>query len=331
MILFAVNDAGPAKYIAYILRKLDSSLYTCIASNISSEVFDEFDINFIRDNQSIDLSLIKLIITGTCLGNGLDKDWVNIGKVNNIKTISIIEHWSLYKKRFELKGKYFFPDLILLNDEIAYREAGAEGIDNKLLKIMGNPVFENITSKNYLDEEKNIWKSDMSISVDQKIVTFISEEYKDDFPKESLEYQGFDEFEVLEDLINVLDENIFLFIKLHPAENKNKYNYLKKYTNVKVVDKTDVKKLIIFSDIFLGMGSMLLLEASLLRANVFSYRPNEIVEFIGNKNNMTVYIQNKNELKNIIQDKNLLKNKITKNNFIGSTSKIIKFIKEYEK
>ncbi len=53
-----------------------------------------------------------------------------------VYTISIIEHWSLYKKRFEIdSGRYIFPNSILVNDDLAKREAIEDGIDERLLRL----------------------------------------------------------------------------------------------------------------------------------------------------------------------------------------------------
>lgn len=331
MILFVVHDAGPAKYFAYIMRSMDTCEYLCIASDISSKVFDEFNIEYIQKDREINLKNINLIITGTCIGSGIDKDWVKIGKDNNIKTVSIIEHWSLYKKRFELDGGYDFPDIILVNDLLAKEEAIKDGIDENLIHIGGNPVFENIFKKEYSLSEIEDWKNELNISECKKIITFVSEEYKKDFSKSSLEYQGFDEFDVLDDIIGILDANDMLLIKLHPAEDITKYEYLNDNQNIIIIEKIDIDKLISFSDTFIGMGSMLLLEASLFRNSVYSYRPNETVKFIGNKNNMTIHIKNKEILKSLLQGKHKGKNKITKNNFIGSTKNIIKLMQEYHR
>ena len=112
MILFVTKDSGPAKYLAYIAKRLDVNEYECFASNVSSEVFSEFGVKFTCEINDLSIKSISLIVTGTCLENGIDKEFIKIGRLNNIKTISIIEHWSLYKKRFELDEEYIFPDMI---------------------------------------------------------------------------------------------------------------------------------------------------------------------------------------------------------------------------
>lgn len=326
MILFVVNDAGPAKYLAYIIKSLNDIAYECISSDISSKVFDEFSVKHSLDDSLININDYHLVITGTCLNDGIDKKWLNIAKQNRVKVISIIEHWSLYKKRFELNKKYFYPDIIYVNDEVAKKEAIEDGIDKKLLKVVGNPVLENIKLDKNSQNIVNSSINKMGIDVNKKIITFVSEEYKKDFPKESSYYQGFDEFEVLDDILEVMPFEYNLIIKLHPSENEDKYDYLKTAKNVIIIKKIDISLLFELSDIIIGMGSMLLIEASLVKNLVYSYRPNEKIEFIGNKNNMTIKLNNKENLKKIFNIKNRVR---TLNNmFKGSTQRIQKLIKE---
>jgi hypothetical protein len=65
MILFVVNDAGPAKYLAYIMSAFDKSQYNCIASNVSAKVLDRFSIEYCIEDDEIALNDISLIITGS--------------------------------------------------------------------------------------------------------------------------------------------------------------------------------------------------------------------------------------------------------------------------
>jgi len=328
MILFVANDAGPARYISYILEKLNPSSYICLASHISSKVFDEFNIKYTKDDTDIDIKDIKLIFTGTSLGWCIDKKWLEIGKKREIRSISIIEHWSLYKKRFEIDAnRYIFPDLILVNDDLAKREAIEDGIDKRLLRVVGNPVLENIVESSYNFKDKIRWKKRLKL-LGSRVITFISEEYKSDFPINSKEYIGFNEFKVIDDILNNLDKKDLLLIKLHPEESRDKYIYLlKRGANIKIIDKTDTQKLITFSDILIGMGSILLLEASLIRGDVYSYRPNERIKFIGNRNGMTIPIKNRAMLKRVLNGK-IKRGKNFKNPFFKTTDKILDILEE---
>lgn len=326
MILFVVNDAGPAKYLSYIVQSLKNEKYKCITSDISKKVFSNISINCLDSIDNFDTKDIDVIVTGTCLNDGIDKEAVRIGKKKGIKTISIIEHWSLYKKRFELNGQYMYPDMIFVNDNQAKEEAVSDGLPGDKLHIVGNPVLENTKKYEYSAADKIKWKGDFGITGKRKIITFISEDFKDDFPESSSEFQGFDEFDVLNDILEVLNDESILIVKLHPAESRNKYDFLSKKSNVFIVGDTNINKLIEFSDILIGMGSMLLMEASIIKNTVYSYRPNEKIEFIGNKNGMVNKIHNKMELKEKLSNNEVENCSVTNNIFSGSTKRIINLI-----
>jgi CDP-glycerol glycerophosphotransferase (TagB/SpsB family) len=247
---------------------------------------------------------------------------------NNIRTISIIEHWSLYRKRFEVNGQYIYPDMIFVNDEQAKKDAINDGIPESKLYIVGNPVLENTTKYKYSINDRLKWRSGLGISKESKIVTFISESFKADFQEGSPEFQGFDEFDVLNDILEALNNESILIVKLHPAESRNKYDFLTKNSNIFVVGDMDINKLIEFSDILIGMGSMLLMEASMIRNTVYSYRPNEKIEFIGNKNGMVKKIHNKMELKEKLSNYEIENFSVTNNIFNGSTRNIVNLIQK---
>jgi hypothetical protein len=329
MILFAVNDAGPAKYLAHIAKSLKNEKYLCLASAISVKVFASMDINCLDSIDDLDFDSIDIILTGTCLGDGLDKELVRIGKNKNITTISIIEHWSLYKKRFDLNGEYFYPDMIFVNDNQAKFEAESDGLPREKLHVVGNPVLENMKRYNYSNADHLIWRKNLRINAKGSIITFISEDLKDDFDEDSPEFQGFNEFEVMNDILGVISYQDTFIIKLHPAENQKKYDFiLKNNPNIIVIKDTNINKLIQFSNVIIGMGSMLLLEASLLTNSVYSYRPNEKIEFIGNKNGMVKKIYNSADLKkklSVIEKQNFT---VINNIFSGSTKFIKSLIKK---
>lgn len=322
MILFVVQDAGPAKYIAYIVQNLEHE-YCIIASNISSKIFDDFSIKYFFDIDETELKKVKLIITGTCLNQGIDKEWLLYAKENNIKSINIIEHWSLYKQRFLLNEKLVYPDYIFVNDAVAREQALCEGIpENKLVEV-GNPVLETIIPLQIDTQIINAWEKSNNI-IDKNIVLFISEDFKQDFPKGSELYQGFDEYSVVDDILESLNSNQKLIIKLHPSEKKDKYNYLKS-DNVMIIDKTDINCLIASSSYIIGMGSFLLIEVALMGRKVYSYRPNQTIDFIGNIISLTNLVDNKLMLKEVLKN-NLYENINVNNKFDGSIKKILNFI-----
>ena len=134
MILISAQDVGPAKYISFFLKKIKIK-YLCIASKLSKKVFDSHNIRSVLSYDEINFTDFKLVITGTCLNECIDKKILIQAKENNIKTISIIEHL-LYMNRFLLNNKKILLDYIFVNDDLAKQESINEGIPEKKLLLL---------------------------------------------------------------------------------------------------------------------------------------------------------------------------------------------------
>ena len=85
-----------------------------------------------------------MIITGTSLGNSIDKKMVYFGRKNKINTISIIEHWTNFQSRFKLNNKNYLPDRILVNDKIALNFAIKNKLPKEKIAVVGNLRLEKI-------------------------------------------------------------------------------------------------------------------------------------------------------------------------------------------
>ena len=336
MILFATNDAGPAAYLSQIIDALGED-FRCVSSEVSSKVFSKYG----TSNQVISLEnqaqyddfvqkkysnrQIKLIVGGTSWGDCLDKAVIKFGRENQIKVISVIEHWSWYRQRFEEGDKLRLPDYILVNDEFAKFEAVACGLPAEIILPLGNPVLENRSFDVSKVTNKASWLKELNIP-DKKIVTFVSEEYLKDFPVGSPQFQGFTEFQVVEDILWAINEQFHLLIKLHPMEDLAKYARYKG-NNVSVFQQMDIPALTVNSDFIIGLGSMLLLEMSVQRQDILSYRPHDLIGFVGNSIGVTTLVADKGKLVEILRGDKKVHNFSLKEKFNGSTKRIVNFIK----
>lgn len=335
-VTFFCQDSGPANYIASFLENNNNLDYKIFASNISSKIFNNYNlINTVIDAKTNDLTEVcNLVITGTCLGHGIDKYGIQFAKMNKIPSVSIVEHWTNYRERFEINNVIFLPDYILLNDYIAKKQAISAGIPEEKIIVVGNPVLEKKyhQTKNLQINSKK-FRVALNISEEDKIVLFISENFKSDYLKDSTLYLGFDEYDALGAVNSCLDYNCHLIIKLHPSDNINKYNeFLEKNKKVKTTILSNISQdeLIPNVDIIVGMGSMYLLEAAIYRNDVISYWKSTNKSFIGNQLKVTHRIQSKEELKAILINQITVKNKNFGELFIGSLQRISNFIKNIQ-
>ena len=124
----------------------------------------------------------------------------------------------------------------------------------------------------------NVWKKEYNINSD-KTILFITEAIKDSFPPDTDDYLGYDEYDVLNDIIKILPENYSLLIKTHPEENNYKYDHYLS-DRVKVISEMSVDEMVQMSDTIIGMASMLLIELAMFRDDIISYRPNAKKSFI---------------------------------------------------
>ena len=97
-----------------------------------------------------------------------------------------------------------------------------------------------------------------------------------------------------------------LLIRKHPSEPNEKYNELIS-ENIKIDQNSSFDSIVHNSSSIIGMGSMFLIEASMFRSDIISLRPNEKVEFIGNKTGITNKITNVSELYGFIKNNSVKK------------------------
>ena len=312
MIVFGAQDAGPAQYLSKIINNIGQE-YICFSSKISKISF--LDNSIYSKTLNFDLlkpKEIKFIIVGSSHNkNNLDYELLKWGKINKITTVLIIEHWTNIEQRVSFIENFPPPNQIWVNDNFVKNRLIDLNINEKIIKIVGNPVLEKQTKYNFSNPDQF------------KSILFISEEMNSSEINLKSKY-GFDEYEVLRFILNNRDLETLLFIKLHPSENKNKYDALAQLPNVKIIRNITDKK--ILDDSFIvGMNSILLLEFALRGYFIYSYRPNQKEAFIGSKLDLT-YNMNKEEFKLSLKTRKFIEFKRSSLSFNGSMRNIKKII-----
>ena len=300
------SDAGAINY------------FKCLKKHINLKIVDNFD--------QIELQENAIYLTGAALGDSLDKKIIKKAAIDRKKCVSVIDHWSWYKKRFECKEGLLLPDIILVNDEIAFSDAIKDGLPENILRIGGNPVLEELNEKQHnFDVDISQLKNNHSLP-NKRIVVFVSENLATEF-NNSNDDLGYDEFRVIDEIIELLKPSDHLVIKLHPSEKLDKYDYLEgvKYTPIKNIDIFELEAI---ADIVIGMASMLLLELAMLRNDIISFRPNNNKKFIGKRLDATIDISTQQELKKVLIEPRVVPTDF-RQRFDGSGSRIAKIINDF--
>lgn len=222
-----------------------------------------------------------------------EHNWRKISSKKQIYTYGFIDHWIYYKKRFSFDGLTLYPSEVLVINEIAKNEAIKEGIPSDIIKVVGNPYYEKVKKYKPI-YSKSSFKKYIGIKNDLKIITYVSENIRDDIIKDDSgnSILGFDEYETLENILITLhrvnQENknypkLNLIIKIHPVSCEKKFeNILSKFKldflNIIVVKNFDSLVLCYYSDFILGMFSNMLIEALLMNKKVVRVQINEKID-----------------------------------------------------
>jgi len=325
MILLGTRDAGPAHYLAKIAEDNPQN-FRFIGSRISKPVFKMYGLEEFSGVMS-GMSGFEIIMTGTCLDSGLDKDLVIIGKANGVTTVSVVDHWTFIKERFtDEKNHAVIPYHVIVNDDYAMSLAISAGIPSEKVLALGNPVLEFPVFKN----NDAIAKAPAGKVIDSiengMLLLFISEQLAQDYRAHLYQDEGYDEYRVLEDICSILEPEDRVWIKLHPQEDAAKYNNFLSGQVLIADSSIPTGSLLETADWIIGMRSMLLLEASNMRCDILSYRPGTNSTFIGNKLGVTLAIEDKNMLKKVLRGKIKVKNSSIMALFKGSTTRIRAFL-----
>ncbi len=281
-IIIAAHDAGGMDSLIPVIGKLfqDSSYeVTCLVHGPAKKLLDQRQYRYADADTLSDAELEMLVVdvapdvilTGTSSGLTIEKKLLKIAQAKKIPTVAIIDFWINYNLQFSFaaKGKakaVDLPDLILVMDDLAKREMIAEGFPEEKIVITGNPHFES-------------FKIFPPPPVENQNIVFIDQGFSGLYHEGFHENMGFDEIEVMRDLIRALSEMGFagkVIVKFHPAtQNRAKYDALVKPTSIKIeLDSKDtLEKSLAESRLVVGMTSMALFEAALGGKIVISYQP----------------------------------------------------------
>jgi len=315
MVLLGSSDAGALKYLFCISKYLKENKWVFIKNK--KKLIKKP--NCIEFKNLYKLKKINLIITGSALGNSVDNKLIRFGKKNKIFTVSVLDHWTNYPLRFLYRGKKIYPDKIFINDQYAYQKALDNNFPKEKLLIMKNIYLEKLSQSKF-KKKLSSWAKKIK-NKKKRIIIFISEHIKD-FNFLKPEYK-LNEFETLKKIISQLSINDLLIIKNHPEESYNKF---KKFLSPNVCIKKNItfSDLIYLPDKIIGMKSILLLELSMFRKDIISFRPLIDNGFIGDEYK-NVHLVRKN-----INAKLYFKKSNFKKNFLGSEKKMLTFLKRYQ-
>ena len=213
---------------------------------------------------AIDFKAVDLVVTGTGIGETIDKKMWRAAAKHGVPSRALIDHWSVYPQRFrDGKNKCLFPTSIGVLDEKALGLALLSGYPKDRCFIAGNPRFLSLANG-----------KPSPLSPDKMVrVCFLHEDIDPDLrlnPDLSKNMSFLDLFHGFCSESQELNINFEVTIRAHPAARRQ-------FSDLGPVDESpDLQTLLASYDVFVGVETMLLVELMLMGAYCIScYQPQE--------------------------------------------------------
>jgi hypothetical protein len=282
-------EAGGAQILSSLIRKsythsrflycLDGPALKIFKSKISNMKFVSMDYLECVESDSCQ------ILTGTSRSQEFERDILSLAKKRNIKTISLLEHWTNFRERFlpyQLWSSIpddwwdYLPDEVWVCDEYAYKLAIEDGFPKEKLRQIENPYHQELQDKWH--RKKNLAPENTG---QQKRILYVCEQIAEDMKATFGDpyYWGYTEFEQVQDIVEFVKRNqniIEVRLRLHPNEDRNKYDNL--IEGVQSINKSknfDLFDDLLWADALVGGESMALVHGLLVDKPVFSCVPSD--------------------------------------------------------
>lgn len=229
---------------------------------------------------------LDCVITGTSHLDFTEKYLWKASEMLKIPSFAIIDNWMNYAIRFSRyngremekfhknKSLIYYPSKIFIMDAFSKKQAIKEGMDSSKIVVTGQPYFELI---------KNIKRKSQK-SKNNFTITYASQPLST-LDKQNRNYiyaKGYNEKTILVNIVSALreilstyrmDKMTALVVKLHPREDPKSYERFVKRNKINglriIFDrKSNSIDSILKSDLVLGMTSMFLIEAVILKIPV---------------------------------------------------------------
>lgn len=227
-ILVICHDAGGSEILSsYLIKDKGKSEYHVLAAGPGTGIFSRKKLTklFVSPESAdrlVESKKIDLVMTATSWASGLELDFIKKAKINGLRSVAFLDHWTNYRERFGYpRGdwKNNLPDEIWTGDDYAFGLA-RRYFRGLTVKKIENPYFEDIKKQYALLDKKNLKNPDGILFICEPL-SVAANSFGDKSKK------GFSEFEVLHDVLARLSEkaiNRQVIIRPHPSEQPAKYD-----------------------------------------------------------------------------------------------------------
>lgn len=264
------NDAGGANLILFFIKRKKIKNPSFFLKGPALKIFKKNIKKFQNKNISNFNKSYDLILTGTSWSSDFEKKALIKAKKLKINSITMLDHYINYRKRFTINKKLILPDQILVNDIFGKKILQKTFKNYEGIKIIKNFYFLEIIKK---FKSKKIKKSNKRkiLYLTEPISKMASRLYN------KKNFFGFNEVSAFKNFLERMNRftNISINVKIHPSENQKKYKIYQKISKnkVKFLKEGSVEKFIFKNDVVISCGSYALLIAKILKKKIICSSP----------------------------------------------------------
>jgi len=285
-VLAVAGDAGGARALLPVIESLLSRpdvAVECRAYAAASAIWDAAGLQAVAAATLWSSHFDRLLVGTSYGGERWELDYIKQASKRGVMSLAVVDSWVNYRERFESSVRELvLPDVITAIDASSRDAMVAAGLPFDRIVITGQPALDELMALRQVSpfEVRSKVRLLAGSTAGELILVYVSQPLSQFMSRERL---GYDEHEVLHDLV-AASENVMVnrscrgafLIKLHPREQGlSQPPRSSSRLAIEMVEDADLSRheLVIGADLVLGMNSMLLMEALLLRKGVISYQP----------------------------------------------------------
>src|SRR3989339_115426 len=327
-IAVVAGDAGGAAALVPVITELLKTNELTVALKpygLAESIWSDAGLNmFVNQDSEYDL-----LLTGTSVNSEMrELDCIKNAHAAGKYSVSLIDFWSNIRERFIGKdGSMVLPDALAVLDEGQRKHMVGLGFPDERLFVTGHPLLEDAElfgKDNKADSLRSKLITQYGLTSSGILVLFASQPIR---KMGYAEKYGFDEVAACEDVCAAAKSYGKLEILLlpHPRETskevKNKYAHLAG-PHFRILKSDLPWESVLSADIVIGMNSMLLMEACLMRKTVISHQPNLKGQdyLVSNASGWSVSTKSRSELQSALESF------LTNNTFQNAHKKVLNSI-----
>lgn len=269
------HDVGGAEIVSSWVRKNPQNQYKFVLDGPAVSIFEKKLIEIKREfSKKLEELVIcsDFVLTGTSQSSTLEKRAIMIAKESGTPVATFLDYWYGYEERFVYQGKTVLPDEIWVGDKYALDLARTIFPQAKIV-FHDNPYLQEI-----LEEKQKI-----NLNANKKGLRILylcqsySEACKDinGIVDHVTDISGLEYY--LQSLLNHLEGEVEVRLRLHPTESKNKYrDIIQSFTNSLKITVSKNNSLVedcVWADWAVGMHTMALVVALTVGCKTFHCIP----------------------------------------------------------